>query len=79
LVITAPAIIAIMTILARDATAGVGGLTGVVDWPLTAFSFGVRSVGCLRRHAAIQDSGANVTRLHFQRESLTIKNHPSNI
>jgi hypothetical protein len=60
LVITAPAMIAIMTILARDATAGAGGLTGMVDWSLTALPFGFRSVGCLRRHAAIQDSGFRI-------------------
>jgi len=36
--------IAIMTILPRDATAGVGELSGVVGWPRTAFSFYCQSL-----------------------------------
>jgi hypothetical protein len=41
LVITAPAMIAIMTILPRDANAGVTGLSGGVDKTRTAFSFSI--------------------------------------
>jgi hypothetical protein len=74
--------IAIMTILPRDATAGAGGvgLLGVVVWPCTAFSFlFFQALWYLQRDAAIERLMANVTHLHIQRESLTIGNHPSNI
>jgi hypothetical protein len=38
LVITAPAMIAIMRILARDAITGACGFSAVVDWSLMAVS-----------------------------------------
>ena len=64
LVITAPAMIAIMTILLRDATADVGGLAAMGDGLDTAFSL-VSLFWHLQQHAANQVSIPNVTRLHL--------------
>jgi hypothetical protein len=70
--------IAIMTILPRDAIAGVGGRSGVLVKPRTTFSLS-QTLCYVQRHAAVPESGLKITRLHLQRESLRIRNHPSSI
>jgi hypothetical protein len=62
---------AIMTILAREATAGGGELTGGVGRPLTGFSL-FQSLWYLQRHAAIRHSVSllgRTTKINHDKES----------
>jgi hypothetical protein len=68
--------IAIMTILPRDAKTGAGGLADGIDRSLTVLSFQC-NLGCPQRHAAMLKPLPNDTALHLLRESTKIKNHPS--
>ncbi|MNL09438.1 hypothetical protein D3C87_1301980 [compost metagenome] len=77
LVITAPAMIAIMMILPRDATAGAGELADILGRPLTGLSF--QSPQFVQRDATGGRSGLNLTYSYLSRESHRIGKHPSKI
>jgi len=74
-----------MTILLRDAIAGMAGMAVVVGSADEVFesrmeaSWFIRSFRYSQRNAVTPDSVSNVTHLHLQRESITIEIHPSAI